>query len=125
MELAKEWITVPLCSLVPSPHNVRRHTTNHIEELAALIDAQGLLQNLVVTEAGTGRRKFRTPQFAVAAGERRRRAMLLLHKRGRLTADHESGASWCRRSGDSKSTSRRTAVAKPCTLPTNSKPFTP
>lgn len=88
MELAKEWITVPLCSLVPSPHNVRRHTTNHIEELAALIDAQGLLQNLIVTEAGTGRRRSRTPQFAVAAGERCR-AMLLLHQRGRLAADHE------------------------------------
>lgn len=89
MELRKEWITVPLSSLVASPHNVRRHTTTHIEELAALIDAQGLLQNLVVTEACTGRRKSRVPQFAVAAGERRRRAMLLLHRRGRLAADHE------------------------------------
>lgn len=89
MELGKEWITVPLCSLVPSPDNVRRHATGHIEELAALIDAQGLLQNLVVTAAVTGRRKSRAPQFAVAAGERRRRAMLLLHKRGRLAADHE------------------------------------
>ena len=43
MELGKEWITVPLSSLVASPHNVRRQTTTHIEELAALIDAQGLL----------------------------------------------------------------------------------
>ena len=53
-----------------------------------MIDAQGLLQNLVVTEAAGGPRKSRTATFAVAAGERRRRAMLLLHQRGRLPADH-------------------------------------
>jgi ParB family transcriptional regulator, chromosome partitioning protein len=89
MEHKKELLSVPLSSLVPSPHNVRRHTAGQVEELAALIDAQGLLHNLMVTEQMVGRGKARKLRFAVAAGERRRRALLLLQERGRLPKAHE------------------------------------
>ena len=89
MEHTKELLSVPLSSLVPSRHNVRRHTAGQVEELAALIDAQGLLHNLVVTELVLGRGKAGKLRFAVAAGERRRRAMLLLQQRGRLSKSHE------------------------------------
>lgn len=89
MEHTKELVSVPLVSLVPSRFNVRRHSAGQVEELAALIDAQGLLHNLVVTEQAAGRGKSRRLQFAVAAGERRRRALLLLQQRGRLPKEHE------------------------------------
>lgn len=89
MEHTKELLSVPLASLVPSRFNVRRHSVGQIEELAALIEAQGLLHNLVVTEQEVGRGKARKLKFAVAAGERRRRAMLLLQQRGRLPKEHE------------------------------------
>jgi len=89
MEHTKELLSVQLASLVPSQYNVRRHTAGQIEELAALIDSQGLLHNLVVTEQMAGRGKARKLRFAVAAGERRRRALLLLQQRGRLPKTHE------------------------------------
>lgn len=89
MEHTKELLSVPLSSLVPSPHNVRRHTAGQVEELAALIDAQGLLHNLMVTEQVVGRGKGGKVRFAVAAGERRRRALLLLQQQGRLPTAHE------------------------------------
>jgi ParB family chromosome partitioning protein len=88
MEQTKELVSVPLASLVPSRFNVRRHSVGQVEELAALIEAQGLLHNLVVTEQEVGRGKSRKLKFAVAAGERRRRAMLLLQQRGRLPKEH-------------------------------------
>jgi len=89
MEQVKEWLSVPLRQLVASPNNVRHHSAGQVEELAALIASQGLLHQLVVTEQPTGRGKARTVKFAVAAGERRRRAMLLLVQQGRLSATHE------------------------------------
>ncbi len=89
MEHTKELLSVPLASLVPSRFNVRRHSVGQIEELAALIDAQGLLHNLVVTEQEVRRGKSSKLKFAVAAGERRRRALLLLQQRGRLPKQHE------------------------------------
>jgi ParB family chromosome partitioning protein len=89
MEHTKELLSVPLSQLVPSPYNVRRHTAGQVEELAALIDAQGLLHNLMVTEQVIGRGKAGKLRFAVAAGERRRRALLLLQQRGRLPKAHE------------------------------------
>ena len=89
MEHTKELLSVPLTSLVPSRFNVRRHSVGQVEELAALIEAQGLLHNLVVTGQEVGRGKSRKLKFAVAAGERRRRAMLLLQQRGRLPKEHE------------------------------------
>lgn len=89
MEHTKELLSVPLANLVPSRFNVRRHSAGQVEELAALIESQGLLHNLVVTEQEVGRGKSRKLKFAVAAGERRRRAMLLLQQRGRLPKAHE------------------------------------
>ncbi len=89
MEHTKALLSVPLASLVPSRFNVRRHSVGQVEELAALIEAQGLLHNLVVTEQEVGRGRSRKLKFAVAAGERRRRAMLLLQQRGRLPKEHE------------------------------------
>jgi ParB family chromosome partitioning protein len=50
MEHTKELLSIDLSNLVPSPFNVRRHAAGQVEELAALIDAQGLLHDLVVTE---------------------------------------------------------------------------
>lgn len=88
-EHTKEFLAIDLSNLVPSPFNVRRHAVGQVEELAALIDAQGLLHNLVVTEQVVGRGKGRKVKFAVAAGERRRRALLLLQQRGRLPKAHE------------------------------------
>ena len=88
MEHTKEMLSVPLSDLEPSPFNVRRHSVRQVEELAALIDSQGLLQNLVVTEQVVRRGKTRKLRFAVAAGERRRRALLLLQQRGRLAKGH-------------------------------------
>ena len=89
MEHTKELLSVPLASLVASRYNVRRHTSGQVEELAALIGAQGLLHNLVVTEQVVGRGKGRKVKFAVAAGERRRRALMLLQQQGRLPKAHE------------------------------------
>ena len=89
MEHTKELLSIELSNLVPSPYNVRRHSSGQVEELAALIDAQGLLHNLMVTEQVTGRGNARKVKFAVAAGERRRRALLLLQQRGRLPKSHE------------------------------------
>jgi ParB family transcriptional regulator, chromosome partitioning protein len=94
MEHTKELLSVPLSALVASPFNVRRYSHGQVEELAALIDSQGLLHNLVVTEhlgrrgKGKGKDAGRV-RFAVAAGERRRRALMLLQSRGRLSKDHE------------------------------------
>ncbi|KQW69867.1 ParB/RepB/Spo0J family partition protein [Methylibium sp. Root1272] len=84
MEHRKELLGIELSQLVTSPFNVRRHSSGQVEELAALIDAQGLLHNLVVTEQVVGKGRARQVRFAVAAGERRRRALMLLQQRGRL-----------------------------------------
>ena len=94
MEHAKELLSVPLSALVVSPFNVRRYAPGQVDELAALIDSQGLLHNLVVTEhvARLGKNKALGNgklRFAVAAGERRRRALLLLQSRGRLPPDYQ------------------------------------
>ena len=88
MEHTKELISIGFTALTPLPFNVRRHSVGKIEELAALIDSQGLLHNLAVIEQVIGRGKARKVKFAVAAGERRRRA-LLLQQRGRLPKGQE------------------------------------
>ncbi len=54
-----------------------------LEELAALIEAEGVIQNLVGFENRTGKAK-RTKQFEVVAGGRRLRALQLLQRRGKL-----------------------------------------
>jgi ParB family chromosome partitioning protein len=89
MEHTNQSILVKVSDLVPSPFNVRRHSHASIEELAALIDSQGLLHAPTVHEHFAGRGKSRRLAFGVSAGERRRRALRLLQERGRLPDDFE------------------------------------
>ena len=89
MEHTNESILVKVADLVPSPYNVRRHSHASIEELAALIDSQGLLHSPTVHEHFVCRGKSRRLAFGVSAGERRRRALRLLQERGKLPVDHE------------------------------------
>lgn len=89
MEHTNQSILVKVADLVPSPYNVRRHSHASIEELAALIDSQGLLHSPTVHEHFVGRGKSRRIAFGVSAGERRRRALRLLQERGKLPGDHE------------------------------------
>lgn len=72
---------IPLNKLKPSPANARKTGTAFgIDELAASIATHGLLQPLVVHAElkGDG---AETGSFLVTAGERRRKALLLLAKR--------------------------------------------
>jgi ParB family transcriptional regulator, chromosome partitioning protein len=89
MEHTHESILVKVSDLVPSPYNVRRHSHTSVEELAALVDSQGLLHPPTVHEHLVGRGKSRRLAFGVSAGERRRRALRLLQERGKLPGDHE------------------------------------
>lgn len=88
MNHSTELLLIKMTDLVPSPHNVRRHSSGAVDELAALIAAQGLLHPLVVTEQAVGRGARRAMRFGVVAGERRRRALVQLQAQGRLPADH-------------------------------------
>lgn len=89
MKHTKEMLLIKIEDLVPSPYNVRRYAAGQVEELAALIASQGLLQNLIVTEQVVGRGKRQETKFGVVAGERRRRALVLLQERKQLPASHE------------------------------------
>ena len=80
--IPSEW--VPLSSLFLSPDNVRKAPT-HIEALAAMIEAQGLLSPLQVTRALSKRNQAH--RYAVEAGGRRFRALKLLVSRGKLVGD--------------------------------------
>lgn len=80
---------IPAGKLFLSPLNVR--TTNAdsgIAELAALIGAQGVLQNLTVYEEAKDNRK-KGAAFAVVAGGRRWRALQLLIRQKQITAAYE------------------------------------
>ena len=62
---------VPLASLVPNPRQPRKHfAPEALEELAASIRSQGIVQPLLVRPAGNAR-------YEIAAGERRWRAAQL------------------------------------------------
>ena len=54
MNTASEIVTIPLNKLVASALNVRKTGGQSIEDLAASIQAHGLLHNLVVTKATKG-----------------------------------------------------------------------
>lgn len=69
--------TIALGKLVPGQANVRRKAGTAIAELAASIAAHGLIQNLVVREAGKG------GKYEVIAGGRRLAALRLLMKEKR------------------------------------------
>ena len=92
MEHTHQSIMVPLADLVDSPFNVRRHTAASVDELAALIESQGLLHPLTVTEQPDKRPRAgqrRRTRFGVVAGKRRRRALLRLLEQGKLGKDYE------------------------------------
>ncbi len=79
-------IQIPLSRLHLSIHNVRRTTPQRIDELAALIKSQGLLQNLVVVESKQPKGKG-AAGYGVIAGGRRLRALQLLAERGEIPTD--------------------------------------
>jgi ParB family transcriptional regulator, chromosome partitioning protein len=89
MKHTKELLLIKAEDLVSSPYNVRRHSAGQVEELAALIASQGLLQNLIVTEQVVGCGRRQETKFGVVAGERRRRALVLLRERNELPVGHE------------------------------------
>lgn len=84
MEHTQEFLSVSLACLVSPWFNVRRQSVGYVEQLAALIEAQSLLHNLVLSEQEVGGGESRNLKFAVVAGERRPRALLLLQQSGRL-----------------------------------------
>ncbi|WP_085341068.1 ParB/RepB/Spo0J family partition protein [Aquidulcibacter paucihalophilus] len=74
---------LPLKALQPSPLNARRIDKKiAIDELAASIEAHGLLQGLSVVDVGSGK-------YQVSAGGRRLAALKLLLKRKAITSDFE------------------------------------
>ena len=85
---AGDLVLIPLSRLVPSAFNVRKTGGEDVGELAALIKAQGLLQNLVVHPDETKRGKS-TGDYGVAAGGRRLRALGLLAKAGDIPLDKD------------------------------------
>lgn len=87
---------LPLRGLRLDERNVRKDepTDAEIDELADLIDAQSLLQNLTVVaydspRRGSGRDKKRLYTHGVVAGGRRLRALNVLVKRCRISPDYE------------------------------------
>src|SRR3546814_1766047 len=77
--------TVKLSKLTLSPINVRRRPDDLLElpQMAADLEARGVLQNLLVTPV----KKPRGP-FEVFAGGRRLRGLLLLAERGVIAAEN-------------------------------------
>ncbi|UVO53734.1 ParB/RepB/Spo0J family partition protein [Sphingomonas sp. SUN039] len=74
--------TVPLSKLRLSGANVRKTGPRSIEQLAATIEAHGVLQNLVVTPLKKPR-----GHFEVFAGGRRFQALTLLAEQGKIDKD--------------------------------------
>jgi ParB family chromosome partitioning protein len=73
--------SIPLNKLTVWAGNVRKTGTNDgIDELAASIEAHGLLQSLIVRKAKGGK-------FAVVAGQRRLKALQLLAAQNRIASD--------------------------------------
>lgn len=79
---AQSIVLIPLSKLVPWDGNVRRtNALEGIDELAASIEALGLLQSLVVRKASRGR-------FSVIAGRRRLAALSHLAEQDKIAPDH-------------------------------------
>lgn len=85
--MTNKTIAIPLSALSISAQNVRHATVGKIEELAALIKSQGLLQNLLV-ERTAPTKDAKVEHYGVIAGGRRLRALQLLAKRGDITPDY-------------------------------------
>ena len=76
--------SLPLSSILPPEGNPRTAIDPAgIESLAASIQADGLLQNLVVLQL-----KGRKPRYRLISGERRYQALKLLEERGALPEDY-------------------------------------
>lgn len=74
---------IPLSALAPSKQNVRKtNRSQDIKELAASIEAHGLIQNLMVVRSSAKRETYE-----VIAGGRRLAALKLLVRRKRLAKD--------------------------------------
>jgi ParB family chromosome partitioning protein len=80
-------VPIAIRNLVKSPLNVRKQKPRGIDELARLIDSQGLIQNLVVTEQKN--KKKSTGRYEVVAGGRRLDALNLLVAEDRLASTDE------------------------------------
>ncbi|WP_066342494.1 ParB/RepB/Spo0J family partition protein [Azohydromonas lata] len=82
-------ITVPLKDLYRDPLNVRKKIpARSVEELAALIHSQNLLQNLIVRPELAGKKAPKpTGRYGVVAGGRRLEALNLLFTQGKVPAD--------------------------------------
>jgi ParB family chromosome partitioning protein len=75
-------VLIPLNKLVPWDGNVRKtNPLEKIDELAASIEAHGLLQSLVVRKASRGK-------MSVIAGRRRYAALSLLAEQDKIAPDH-------------------------------------
>ena len=86
--MAQPLTTIPLSKLVPSLANVRKTGPNDdIAELAASIEAHGLLQNLTVRPA-IKENGSRAGSFEVIAGGRRLAALKLLAKRKKIAKNY-------------------------------------
>jgi len=77
MEHTTELLSVLLSHRVSAPYDERRCAAGHIEDLAGLVDMQGLLHNLMLTEQVVDRRRARkvvveaASRLAASAGCRR------------------------------------------------------
>ncbi|PTR05634.1 ParB family chromosome partitioning protein [Nitrosospira sp. Nsp5] len=78
---------IAIKNLVKSPLNVRKKESGGIGELSALIAAQGLIHNLIVTEQKKKNKK--TGKYEVVAGGRRLDALNLLVAEERLSKESE------------------------------------
>jgi len=80
--------TIPLCQLKRSKANIRRtEPLAEIEQLAASIEANGVLENLIVRQEETSNAAEVT-SYEVVAGARRLAALKLLVKRRKIARDH-------------------------------------
>ena len=74
---------IPWAALEPSPGNPRNNAEAAVDDLAASIAAQGILQNLTVRPAN-GQAITNAGRFRIIAGERRYRAVEALIRRGTI-----------------------------------------
>jgi ParB-like chromosome segregation protein Spo0J len=111
-----DMVLIPVSRLVRSPFNVRRTGGEDVTELAALIKAQGVLQNLVVHDVTTKRGAL-TGDYGVAAGGRRMKALHALVKASDLPHDHEVLCKYVTRAEALASSMAENSGREPMSLP--------